>query len=171
LENQTSGRLIEPFDHSRHIREGFCCGIESLDLYFRTRARQDRDKFAAAVFVLAEGANVLGYYTLSAYTINSSEMPAELARKLPRYPHLPATLLGRLAVDTRYQGQGLGEDLLVDALKRCMSNTVEIGSLAVVVEAENEQAIEFYLRYGFIQFPDKRDKLFLPMQTIRSMLE
>ncbi len=120
---------------------------------------------------MAEGPAVIGYYTLSSYTINPGALPAGLAGKLPRYPNLPATLIGRLAVDQRYHRKGFGEELLLDALKRCFDNTSEIGSLAVVVEAENEQAIRFYQSYGFIQFPDHRNKLFLLMQTIRVMLQ
>ena len=120
---------------------------------------------------MADGPTVIGYYTLSSYTINPGELPAELIRKLPRYPNLPATLIGRLAVDARYHRQGFGEELLLDALKRCFNNTSEIGSLAVVVEAENAKAIEFYRPYGFIQFPEHEDKLFLPMQTVRAMFD
>ncbi|MGA1995913.1 MAG: GNAT family N-acetyltransferase [Bryobacteraceae bacterium] len=166
-----SERSIETFDVKRHDRESFACGVESLDQYFRSRARQDRDKYAAAVFVMAEGPGVIGYYTLSSYTINPGELPDELACKLPRYPNLPATLIGRLAVDRRYQRKGFGEELLLDALKRCFATTSEAGSLAVVVEAENAKAIQFYQSYGFIQFPDHGDKLFLPMPTIRAMFE
>ena len=169
MADQKSERSIEPFDERRHEREEFSCGVESLDHYFRSRARQDRDKYAAAVFVLAQRPIVLGYYTLSSYAIDPGELPAELARKSPRYPILPATLIGRLAVDTRYRGQGIGEELLLDALHRCFDNTSEVGSIAVVVDVENENALEFYRRYGFIQFPEHSRKLFLPMQTVRRL--
>lgn len=164
-------RSIEVFDVKSHERDTFSCGVESLDRYFRARARQDRDKYAAAVFVMAAGCNVIGYYTLSSYTIGPGELPDELIRKLPRYPSLPATLIGRLAVDERYHRKGFGEELLLDALKRSFTNTSEIGSLAVVGEAESDKAIEFYEAYGFIQFPDHRNKLFLLMQTIRALFE
>jgi len=120
---------------------------------------------------MAEGRRVIGYYTLSSYTINPGELPDEVARKLPRYPNLPATLIGRLAVDAQYHGKGFGGELLLDALKRCFATTSEVGSLAVVVEAENEKAIQFYQSYGFIRFPDHGDKLFLPMPTIRALFE
>ena len=164
-------RSIEVFDVKRYERESFSCGVASLDLYFRSRARQDRAKYAAAVFVMAQGPSVIGYYTLSSYTIDPGELPDELVRKLPRYPNLPATLIGRLAVDKRYHRKGFGEELLLDALKRCFANISEIGSLAVVVEAENDKAIQFYQSYGFLPFPDHGGKLFLPMQTIRAMFE
>ena len=169
MKSKIPGDSIELLDVTRHCREAFSCGVESLDTYFRTKAKQDRGRFAAAVFVLAEGSTVIGYYTLSSYTIHASELPAELARRLPRYPNLPATLIGRLAVDGRHQKRGYGEELLMDALKRSLANTREVGSVAVVVEAENANAIKFYRSYGFIQFSDRPDKLFLPMQTIKEM--
>jgi GNAT superfamily N-acetyltransferase len=171
LADNTFERSIEAFDVKRHERASFTCGVESLDQYFRSRARQDRDKYAAAVFVMAEGPSVIGYYTLSSYTINPGELPDGLVRKLPRYPNLPATLIGRLAVDERYHGKGFGEELLLDALQRCFATTSEVGSLAVVVEAENKNAIQFYQCYGFIQFPDHEDKLFLLMPTVGAMFE
>jgi ribosomal protein S18 acetylase RimI-like enzyme len=162
-------RRIEQFDAKRHAREDFSCGVESLDTYLRARARQDREKHAAAIFVLAEASTVIGYYTLSAYTIHPGELPAEVVRKLPRYPNLPATLIGRLAVDSRHQGQGLGERLLMDALKRALGSASQVASLAVVVEAENETAEAWYKSYGFLQFPDHPAKLFLPMKTIQKL--
>jgi ribosomal protein S18 acetylase RimI-like enzyme len=162
-------RRIEPFDAKRHLRDDFSCGIESLDAYLRSRARQDKEKHAAAVFVMAEGPAVIAYYTLSAYAIHPGELPEELVRKLPRYPSLPATLIGRLAVDLRYQRQGVGEELLMDALKRALGSTSQVASLAVVVEAENERAAKWYSGYGFLRFPDHPDKLFLPMKTIQKL--
>ena len=169
MKDRVPGRSVEALDIKCHVRDDFSCGVESLDAYLHSRARQDRERYTAAVFVLAEGPRVIGDYTLSSYTINPGELPVELVRKLPRYPNLPATLLGRLAVDARYHRQGFGEELLLDALKRSLDSTSEVGSLAVVVEAENETAVEFYRSYGFIQFPNHPDKLFLPMQTIRRM--
>jgi hypothetical protein len=102
-------RVFEPFDTKRHSRAAFSCEVESLEVYFRTRANQDVKKKLAAVFVLAEQSAVLGYYTLSSYAIDAGELPAEAIRKLPSYPKLPAVLIGRLARDQKYRGQGIGE--------------------------------------------------------------
>lgn len=162
--------MIEPFDERRHAREDFSCGVESLDQYLRVRARQERDKFVATVFVMAAGVSILGYYTLSAYAIDPGELPPDVARRLPRYPRLPATLIGRLAVDLRHHGKGLGEALLMDALQRSYEASAEVGSVAVVVDAENDRAVGFYRSYGLIDFPDHRAKLFLPMSTIRALV-
>ena len=94
----------------QHDRSGFSCGIEPLDRYLREQAGQDARKRVAAPFVLCERTSnaVLGYYTLSALSIDVGAWPEDVARKLPRYPVVPATLLGRLAVDRRLRGKGMG---------------------------------------------------------------
>jgi GNAT superfamily N-acetyltransferase len=141
--------------------------VESLQQYFRAQASQDVKKRAAAVFVLAEGSGVLGYYTLSSYTIYPGELPPDVVRRLPTCPKLPAILIGRLARDQKYRGQGIGELPLVDVLRRCLANTATVNAIAVVVEAENEKARRFYLDYGFIQFPDHSSKLFILMHSVK----
>jgi hypothetical protein len=94
-----------------HERQNFTCGSPALDRYLKNQARQDSDKRVAAVFALVQppASQVLGYYTLSASTIHADEVPPEFARKLPRYPQLPVTLLGRLAIDQGLKGQGMGQ--------------------------------------------------------------
>jgi predicted GNAT family N-acyltransferase len=101
--------------------------------------------------------------------IDGGEFPAEAARKLPAYPQLPAVLIGRLARDPKYRGSGVGAMLLVDALKRSLGNTSTVAAIAVVVEAENQKARRFYLDFGFTQFPDHMDKLFMMMDTIKKL--
>jgi GNAT superfamily N-acetyltransferase len=113
--------------------------------------------------VLPDGA-VGGYYTLSATAVKLGELPEKTSRKLPRYPLVPATLLGRLAVDRRHQGKGHGRFLLADALFRAVRS--EIASYAVIVDAKDENARRFYLREGFLAFPDQPMKLFRPMADI-----
>jgi predicted GNAT family N-acyltransferase len=110
--------------------------------------------------------SILGYYTLSAFGVQSGELPDYIARKLPRYPLLPATLLGRLAVRQSQQGQGLGHFLLVDALRRSLDSTYNVASIGVVVEALDENASTFYKRHGFTELNDHPSRLFLPMATI-----
>jgi GNAT superfamily N-acetyltransferase len=160
--------LIEPLG-SHHDRAAFACGIEPLDVYFKRQAGQDARKRMAAPFVLLDRSSgaVAGYYTLSAIAINLVELPQPLAKKLPKYPVAPATLLGRLAVDKNYQGKGLGELLLMDALYRSLNN--EIASMAVVVDAKDDNARNFYEYYNFIRFPSYSHRLFLPMETIANM--
>jgi ribosomal protein S18 acetylase RimI-like enzyme len=163
-------RAIKPLQKQRHSREDFSCESEPLQRYFRTQASQDVRNKVAAVFVLAEGSTVLGYYTLSNYTIDIGELPSDdFARRLPRYPKLPATLIGRLARDRNYPGQRIGETLLMDALHRCLKSTATSGAIAVVVEAENENARNFYRKFGFILFSQDHNKLFIAMQTVEKM--
>jgi predicted GNAT family N-acyltransferase len=125
----------------------------------------------AAPFVLCEGQSnaVLGYNTLSALSIHVGAWPANVSRKLPRYPAVPATLLGRLAVDLRLRGESAGEHLLMDALRRAFEASQELASLAVVVDAKDEKSAAFYRRYDFIPFADHPNRLFLPMGTIEQL--
>ena len=122
---------IEPLV-KRHDRTGFRCGAEALDLYLRQQARQDAERHVAAPFVLIEppSAEVLGYYTLSASIIDVAEIAADLARKLPREPQLPVTLVGRLAVHERRKGQGCGALLLMDALHRSLMHAADVAAMA-----------------------------------------
>jgi GNAT superfamily N-acetyltransferase len=152
----------------QHDRSTFASGIEPLDRYFRTQAGQEARKNIAAPFVLvlADG-SVGGYYTLSATAVKLMELPANVARRLPRYPLVPATLLGRLAVDRRHQRKGYGRFLLADALYRSVRN--EIASFAVVVDAKDDAARRFYERESFLPFPDQPMKLFRPIADIAAL--
>ncbi len=150
-----------------HDRRGFSCGINELDTYIRGRAGQDAKRHVAATFVLLQDAPVvLGYYTLSQQVICLGDIPAALAKNLPRYPLLPATLVGRLAVDSRRQGEGLGSLLLMDGLLRSWQAAKVVASYAVRVDATDEKARDFYLRHDFLPFPCERLKLFLPMADL-----
>jgi GNAT superfamily N-acetyltransferase len=158
---------IEPLE-ARHIRREFSSGSAALDRYLQSQAGQDSRRRVAAPFVLAGGDGiVVGYYTLSATAVLVRDLPADLQRKLPRYPLIPATLLGRLAVDRRFQGQGLGRHLLADALFRALRN--EIASFAVVVEAKDDAARRFYERESFLPFPDQPMRLFRRMADIADL--
>jgi GNAT superfamily N-acetyltransferase len=164
------GHRIEPLgkDHDRHP---FSCGIEALDRYLRRQAGQDARRRVAAPFVLVEarGKTVVGYYTLSQMGIELGALPDDIAKRLPRYPMVPATRLGRLAVDHRYQGQGLGEYLLMDAMHRSWRSSKQIASFAVVVDAKDDSARAFYERFEFRRFPEHVRKLFLPMSIIEKL--
>ncbi|SFU22061.1 Acetyltransferase (GNAT) family protein [Mesorhizobium sp. YR577] len=152
----------------QHDRASFDSGVEPLDRYFRTQAGQYARKNMAAPFVLVlpDGA-IAGYYTLSSTAVNVDEWPPATVRKLPRYPLIPATLLGRLAVDRRHQGNGYGRFLLADALFRAVRS--EISSFAVIVDAIDENARRFYERESFLPFPDQPLKLFRPMRDIAEL--
>jgi len=150
-----------------HDRESFSCGVLPLDIYLRKQAGQDVSRKIAAVFVMVEAAEprtIAGYYTISAMGVEPEDLAPEIARKLPRYPLLPAFLIGRLARDARFPGAG--SLLLADALRRCLRQTDEVGAMAVLVDAKDERAAEFYAKHGFIPLRKTPGRLFLPMRTI-----
>jgi predicted GNAT family N-acyltransferase len=164
--------IFEPLDANKHNRAAFSCGQEPLDRYLQQRANQDLQKRVAAVMVLTpDGTTIAGYYTLSQYAIDLSALPEETVKKLrlPKYSELPATLLGRLARSSQFRGQGVGELLLMEALRRSLQQSQAVASMAVVVDAKDGDAKAFYLKYGFIELPDHPDRLFLPMATIQEM--
>jgi len=154
----------------QHDRGSFGSGVEPLDRYFRTQAGQEARKNIAAPFVLVlPDGTVGGYYTLSATAVKLSELPPDTARRLPRYPLVPATLLGRLAVDLRYQGKGYGRFLLADALLRAVRS--QIASFAVIVDAKDEAARRFYERESLLPLPDQPMRLFRPIADIARLFE
>lgn len=164
---------IEPLDSRRHTYSNFCCGKDSLDNYIRKQASQDIKRRVATVFVLIDEpeTRVLAYYTLSSYTVDISVLDEALAKRLPRYPLLPATLLGRLAVNNSQKGKRFGELMLVDTLHKSLEATEQVASIAVIVEALDEEALGFYIKYGFGQFRQEPMKLYLPMKPIEALCQ
>lgn len=162
---------IELLSKRRHLRSQFSCGKESLDRYIRQQASQDLKRRVATVFVLIDTPdfNILAYYTLSSYTVDIGVLNDDFAKHLPRYPRLPTTLLGRLAVDNKAKGRRFGELMLIDALKKSLEVSQQIASLAVIAAALDEEALRFYLKYGFLQFQQNPMKLYLPMQSIADL--
>jgi predicted GNAT family N-acyltransferase len=156
---------------TQHEKNEFKCGIEALDVYIKTQASQDIKKSVAVTYALTNeySKHVLGYYTLSSMGIFPGELPDELTRKLPRYPVLPGLLLGRLAVDKNFHGNKISAYLLLDALKRSLVVSEQIGIVAMIVDAKNETAVMFYKKYGFIELPDNIHRLFLPLSTIKKL--
>ena len=160
---------IEPLGKN-HDRAAFSCGNESLDQYLKNQAGQAVGKNLAAVFILTpDGKKIAGYYTLSSYAVKLDDIPEEIGKKLTRMGEVPATLLGRLARSVEFRGQRIGGVLLVDALKRALRNSARIASWAVLVDAINEEAAEFYRPHGFVSFPNQPKRLFLPMNSVRKM--
>jgi predicted GNAT family N-acyltransferase len=160
---------IEPLG-PQHDRAAFSSGSAALDQYLKTQAGQAVAKNLAAVFILTpDGKTILGYFTLSAFSVNFSEIPEQLAKKLTKMGEVPATLLGRLARSLDEKGKGIGEILLVDALKKALLNSATVASWAVVVDAKDDNASAFYKRFGFVEFPNTPKRLFLPMQSIEEL--
>jgi ribosomal protein S18 acetylase RimI-like enzyme len=156
---------IEPLGEE-HDLSRFESGTAALDRYFRTQASQDLRRRITTCFVAVrrDSDEIAGYYTLTASSIALDALPPAIVKKLPRYPVVPAALLGRLAVARSHQGRGLGGVLLADALKR--SARAEMGVFAMVVDAKDEAAQRFYEPYGFTLLPGEgRRRLFLPIDA------
>lgn len=157
-----------------HDRGTFSCEEANLTRYLQENASQDARRHVAATFVaVTEGdrKTIIGYYTLSATNVELKDIPESVAKKLPRYPLVPATLLGRLARDRSKKGQGLGEFLLLDAIKRAVVQSKQIASAAIVVDAISEEAASFYRHFNFVVLADRKDRLFLPMGAATKLFD
>lgn len=161
---------VEPLS-SAHDRSRFVSGSLPLDRYLREQASQDIKRRIATCFVAVDiqTQDVVGFYTLTATSVTMDSLSPELVRKLPRYPVVPAALLGRLAVAASAQGRGLGAALLADALLRVAR--VEMGVYAMLVDAKDEAAQRFYEKHGFTLLAGEARRLVLPIATALRALQ
>lgn len=161
---------IEPLG-KRHLRENFSCGQPELDRYLREIASQDIKKKSAVAYVLTVGSDteIVGYYTLSASSVPLDDFPGDVAKKLSKYPDVPVTLIGRLAVDIKHRGGGYGKKLLIDALRVSYENSLRVASTAVIVDTKGG-SVAFYKKFGFVSFTAKPQRLFLPMKTVEHLV-
>ena len=161
---------IEPLG-KHHDRAGFFCGQADLDDWFRRRASQDEKRNLARVFVGVDSdLGVVGFYSLSTFTLALADLPQDIARKLPRYGAIPAALIGRLGRDERVRGRGIGELLLADAVRRILSAGRSVAVFAIVVDAKDERARTFYHAFGFTPFPTRPGRVFLLTSTAAAAL-
>ncbi len=164
--------IITPLG-KQHDRKSFDCGEPILNQYLHRYANQDARRRVNRVFVASAPdapRQVLGYYSLSAGSLDAADLPERLRQRLPGYP-VPVALLGRLAVAESRQGQGLGSILLADALQRVAQASQVMAVYAVVVDALNERAAGFYRQFGFIHLPSQPLRLFLPMDSVTSLID
>ncbi|NWJ99038.1 MAG: GNAT family N-acetyltransferase [Chloroflexi bacterium] len=153
--------VIEPL--LNHDKRNFCSAIDTLDIYLREQAAQDVRRRVATCFVAVDDENnrIAGYYTISASGVDLTEFPEEQAKRLPRYPLVPAARLGRLAVDQNYRGQKLGAALLCDAIERVRRS--DLAAVVLIVDAKDDTARNFYLHHGFLPFKGRPLQLFYPL--------
>ena len=157
-------KAIEPL--GKHDRAAFSCGVAALDDWFHQRAGQDEKRNVARVFVAIDDQyGIVGFYSLSSFTLSILDLPPENAKHLPRYDVIPAALIGRLARDERVRGQGVGDLLLADAVRRVIGASGSLAVFAIVVEAIDEKAAVFYRDFGFASFPNR------PLRPFMSMAE
>ncbi len=160
---------IRPFDASFNA-ESFQCGQEPLDEYIRRYASQDVRRNVARVFIATpenDPQQLAGFFTLSAGSVSCTSLPASLARKLPRYP-VPVALIGRLAVDKRFQSKGLGSILLADACKKVAQASSVLAVAGIIVDAKDDLAISFYKHFGFIPLQGQTDRMLLPASVFQA---
>lgn len=158
---------IERLNPVKHRREEFHCESAELTAFLRQRARKEMEALASACFVLvpvSDPGHIAGYYTLSQTSVTGARLPATLMRQLPRYPELGATLIGRLARDLAWKGHDTGRLLLLDALRRCVRQSEEVGAVVVVTDPKDTKARAFYERFGFRILDEHR--LFIPMREL-----
>jgi GNAT superfamily N-acetyltransferase len=164
---------IEPLGSS-HDRAEFDCGVAPLNRYLRETARQHVAKGVAKTFVLVEEAvrapkPVLGFFTLSLCQVLANDVPPKRAKKLPG--QIPAMRLGRLAVARAHQREGLGKSLLVDAIYKVAAVAAAAGGIGLFVDAKDQTAADFYARFGFEPTPTEPLTLFMPMDTVRRLVD
>ncbi len=149
-------------------RDTFDCGSIELNNFLKTKARQNQAVGLIKTFVATaqddRTKKVIGYYALSMGEINLAALPIVLIKRLPKHP-VPVARMGRLAVDVSVKGQGLGKLLMVDAMKRVQTASELIGVYALLVDAKDESAKKFYLKYGFISLTNEPMILFLPIAS------
>ncbi len=153
----------------RHDR-AFTSGASALDDWFRTRATQDQRRHVAQVFVAVDELGIVGFYSLSMFTLALESLPDRLARKLPRYEAIPTALIGRLARHERAKGSGIGDLLVADAVKRVLAAAESVAAYAIVVDAKDERGRQFYESHGLISLPSRPNRLFLLTETAAAAL-
>jgi GNAT superfamily N-acetyltransferase len=170
MENQIQFQVLR----DNHDTEGFTCGVDALDQWLKRIARQHISKGVSRTFVAVDPAKtaspapILGYYSLTVAEIDTDKLPKDVAKKLPR--RVPLVLIGRLATSLAVRGQGVGELLLVDALKRIVDVSENVGVTLILVDAKDDKAASFYQHFGFVPLPDMPLRLALPIATAKRAL-
>lgn len=161
---------FEPL-HRRHDRTAFASGVPVLDDWFRARATQDQRRRVAQVFVALDEEGIVGFYSLSMFTLALESLPENLSHKLPRYDAIPAALIGRLARHERARGSGVGDLLVADAVTRVLAAAESVAAYAIVVDAKDGRGRSFYESHGFSSLPSRLHRLFLLTETAAAALK
>ena len=159
--------------HKKHDREAFDCGEEALNEFLRRYARKNHELGGAKTFLAIDDddhKSILGFYSLSPASVGYARTPEIARRGLARHD-VPGFRLARLAVDHRWQGRGIGGQLLLAAGRRCLAAAVEVGGVVMVIDAKNERVARWYASYGAVPLLDAPLSLLLPLATIRAALE
>ncbi len=169
---------IEPLDPARHDRAAFSCGISQVDNFFRRTANKLAKADTVRTFVMVDSADrVIGFYATNAHAIDYTELPGRFARNRPVHGSIPAAYISMIGVDSRFQGQGYGGDLLADCLTR-LAKAAEVLGIAVVMldvldcgdPEKVAKRLALYISYGFQPLASNGLRLFLPMATVRTLI-
>jgi GNAT superfamily N-acetyltransferase len=160
---------FQALDPKSHDRKSFDCGVATLNGYLQRFAGQDMARGLTRVYVLAEGAEIIGYYSLSAHAVARDALPE--AVQVGAYAELPFLLLGRLAVAKKWQGQGYGDALIVHAFQTTRTTAKAIGILGMIVDAKDENAARFYEGFGFARLAGAANRLVLPITAMDRLLD
>ena len=160
--------IFERLDTKKHQRKTFDCGVFALNLYLQQFANQDQKRGLTRVYVLAEQQQIIGYYSICAHSVPTDQLPDNT--KLGGYADAPFLLLGRLAVDLRFQKQGYGDALIFHAFKITTEAAEKIGTLGMIVDAKDEPAARFYEKFGFRPLSTSKNRLVLPFSAIKTLL-
>lgn len=170
--------VIEPLDPARHDRAAFSCGIDQVDNFFRRTANKLAKADNVRTFVMVGRAGqLIGFYAANAHAIDYTALPERFARNRPGHGSIPAAYISMIGVDSRFQGQGYGGDLLVDCLTRLAGAADALGIAVVMLDVLDcgdtgkvERRLALYNSYGFEPLPSHRLRLFLPIATVRALL-
>lgn len=171
--------IIEPLDPERHDRAAFSCGVEQVDNFFKRTANKLTQAGNLRAFVLTSpNTELIGFYALNAHAIDYDALPAKYARARPRHGYIPACYISIIGVDEKFAGNGFGGDLLIDALERISRASDEIGIAVVVLDVLNcgnseliNKRLRLYKSYGFMPLPSNELRLFLPIATVRALVD
>ncbi len=160
---------FESLDPKKHNRTDFDCGVEVLNQYLRQFANQDQKRHLSKVYVLTEDEKILGYYSISAHSVLRTELPEN--HSLGGYHDIPFLLLGRLAVDKKYQVQGYGDALIYHSFYTTVSAAEKVGILGMIVDAKDDNARSFYEGFGFKRLKGTQHRLVLPLDIISKLVD
>lgn len=156
--------------HRQFDRNSFSCGKTDLDDWLKTQAGQQERANNTRTFLAVDGGKVIGYYATTTYRLGLDEVAEMYGTGKRAYP-IPAVLLARLAVDSAFQGGGVGSKLLLHALREIAEASRHIGFEVVVVHAIDRDAVTFYAQRGFMQFQDHDLHLFMPVKNLLATLD
>ena len=160
---------FEHLNPKKHDRKSFNCGVDALNLYLQRGANQDQQRSLTKIYVLAEGRQVIGYYSISAHSVLRDNLPDDI--KLASYRDIPFLLLGRLAVDKAFQRQGYGDALIFHSFKTTLEAAEKVGILGMAVDAKDKNAASFYEGFGFKRLEGSGNKLILPLSIMDTLIK